>query len=194
MSVQQQKSDKMTSEIPQAITMAMAMAAQYALDDWSAWKRLLQLQHLLRKLPQPHLLIFSDSMFWSELWRRYQTPLHHHWLLLWLLVCLSQIAVFEDFVRLFPDLTLLVNPSSYIAWARKVLWLLSLSSEGLFCTNILSSVQSWDWDNLCSSHHRFSQHDPLAPVCYRFSEDNVPVDNDYFFLSNRCLYFSLIML
>ena len=28
------------------------------------------------------LLIFPDSMFWSELSRRYQTPLHHSWLLL----------------------------------------------------------------------------------------------------------------
>ena len=33
-------------------------------------------------LQKPHLLIFPDSMFWSELWRRYQTPPHRYWLLL----------------------------------------------------------------------------------------------------------------
>ena len=41
----------MTSELASAIT--MAMVTQYVVNDWSAWKGLLQLQHLLRKLPQP---------------------------------------------------------------------------------------------------------------------------------------------
>ena len=33
-----------------------------------------------------------------------------------------------------------------------------------FFTNILSSVQSWDLDNLCSSHQRFVQRDLPAPI------------------------------